>query len=119
MPFDLVHGVRVDDPFRWLEERQSPRTIEWLAGQADRTRRYLDALGGHRELVTEAARLLAADNVEGLHLGRETTFFLRRASDHDQASLWMEAGDGTQRLLVDATQLDPSGRTSLAAPSRH
>jgi prolyl oligopeptidase len=113
MAFDLVHGVRVDDPFRWLEERQSPRTIEWLAGQADRARGYLDALAGHSELVTEAARLLAADNVEGLHLGREATFFLRRASGDDQASLWMEAGDGTQRPLVDATRLDPSGRTSL------
>jgi prolyl oligopeptidase len=115
MTFDLVHGIRVDDPFRWLEDRQSPRTVEWLDAQAARARRHLDSLPGHADLVTDAARLLAAEVVEGLHVGREATYFLRRAPGDDQASLWMQpaAGSTSTRLLVDAAHIDPSGRTSL------
>jgi prolyl oligopeptidase len=111
--FDLVHGVRVDDPFRWLEERQSPRTVEWLAAQTAHARHHLEALPGYAGLVAEAARLLAAEVVEGLQLGRTATYFLRRASGDDQASLWMASSDGSQRLLIDAGSLDPFGRTSL------
>jgi prolyl oligopeptidase len=113
MPFDVVHGVRVDDPFRWLEERQSPATVEWLAAQMNQARRYLDRLPGHAELIAEASRLLAAEMVEGLCLGHESTFFLRRAPGDDQASLWMDRSDGSRRLLVNTREIDPSGRTSL------
>ena len=28
---DDFHGTRVADPYRWLEDREDPRTIEWLA----------------------------------------------------------------------------------------
>lgn len=113
VPFDVIHGVRVEDPFRWLEDRHSERTVAWLAAQRDRTRRYLDGLPRHGELVAQALRLIEAETVEGLLLSREATFFLRRGPHDDQASLWMERRDGSQRLLVDARRLDPSGRTSL------
>jgi len=113
MAFDVVHGIRVDDPFRWLEDRQSPRTDAWLTQQIVQARAYLDALPGHDELYADAWRLLSAEVVEALCLGREATFFLRRAPGEDQASLWMDTPGQPGRRLVDVQEIDPSGRTSL------
>jgi Prolyl oligopeptidase, N-terminal beta-propeller domain len=31
---EILHGVPVTDPFRWLEEQHSPRTREWIAEQS-------------------------------------------------------------------------------------
>jgi prolyl oligopeptidase len=111
--FDVIHGVRVEDPFRWLEDRHSEPTIQWLASQAQEARRYLDALPGYAALLAQASLMLEAETLEGLLLSRKATFFLRRAPHDDQADLWMEARGGSQRLLVSAQQLDPTGRTSL------
>src|ERR1700761_729588 len=47
---DAYHGVQVADPFRWLEEHQSPRTRAWIDEQAGVSRSYLDALPG-RDLL--------------------------------------------------------------------
>lgn len=113
IPFDIVHGVRVEDPFRWLEDRHSERTAAWLAAQQHEARRYLDALPGHAKLLAAALHMLEAETVEGLSMGREAIFFLRRGPREDQASLWTERSDGSHRLLVDVNRLDPSGRTSL------
>ena len=27
---ELFHGVEINDPFRWLEDQDSPETREWL-----------------------------------------------------------------------------------------
>ncbi len=30
---DLLHGVRVPDPYRWLEDESAPEVEVWTAGQ--------------------------------------------------------------------------------------
>jgi prolyl oligopeptidase len=41
---DTYHGVRVEDPFRWLENTSDPKVQEWSRTQNDRARNYLDHL---------------------------------------------------------------------------
>jgi len=43
---DVLHGVPITDPYRWLEDQNSPRTRQWLKDQATYTRAYLDAIPG-------------------------------------------------------------------------
>src|SRR5260370_8863598 len=35
---EIIHGVAVADPYRWLEDQNSPRTREWLEKQTAYTR---------------------------------------------------------------------------------
>ena len=30
---EIIHGVAVTDPYRWLENQNSPRTREWIREQ--------------------------------------------------------------------------------------
>ena len=47
---DDYHGVRVADPYRWLESLDAPRTREWLRAEAGFTVQQLDALPGREAL---------------------------------------------------------------------
>jgi prolyl oligopeptidase len=37
---ELIHGTRVVDPCRWLEDRQLPETEEWIRDQQGGCDRY-------------------------------------------------------------------------------
>jgi prolyl oligopeptidase len=41
---DAYFDVKVDDPYRWLENGDDPSVKRWSAAQDARTRKYLDAL---------------------------------------------------------------------------
>jgi prolyl oligopeptidase len=41
---DVVHGVQVADPYRWLEDGDAADTQAWVAEQNRHTRAVLDAM---------------------------------------------------------------------------
>jgi prolyl oligopeptidase len=36
----LIHGVKVRDPYRWLEDRDLPETEQWIRNQRERFEDY-------------------------------------------------------------------------------
>ena len=63
---DLVeelHGHRVADPYRWLEDPTSPETAAWRQAQDALCRGHLDALPGRDRLHERLTALLAAGSV--------------------------------------------------------
>ena len=49
---DDYHGTIVPDPYRWLEDLDSPETTEWIAAQNQVTADYLDQIS-NREKIKE------------------------------------------------------------------
>ena len=47
---DFLHGVPVSDPYRWLEDQDSPRTRAWIEAQNRYARAYLDAIPGRQRI---------------------------------------------------------------------
>src|SRR5207253_2501613 len=43
---EVLHGVEITDPYRWLEDQNSPRTRKWIEEQSAYTRAYFDAIPG-------------------------------------------------------------------------
>ena len=109
---DLLHGVEVHDPYRWLEDGAAPAVREWVARQQAYARAYLDGLP---ERPAIEARLRQAMDVgalgPSLPRGR-CRFFLRRAPGADQACLWVDDGTG-ERVLVDPHPMSADGATAI------
>ncbi len=58
---DLIHGVPVTDPYRWLEEADSAQTRDWLERQAQYARAYLDHLPGRDSIRKRIRQFLAVE----------------------------------------------------------
>jgi len=112
---DELHGQRVPDPYRWLEDPADPRTVAW-AGRQDRlAAEYLSALPGRDRLRARLTDLLSAGSV-GVPVWRGgRAFFTRREAGGEHPALLVREPDGTERALVDPIALDPDGATTLDA----
>src|SRR5260370_10665833 len=56
---DVVHGVAVTDPYRWLEDQNSPLTRKWLEEQTGYTPRYLYSIPGRDRITNRVRELLS------------------------------------------------------------
>ena len=41
---DVLHGTRIADPYRWLEDPDSAESADWVKRQNESTTRYLESL---------------------------------------------------------------------------
>ena len=100
---EILHGVEVTDPYRWLEDQNSPRTRAWLEEQTAYTRAYFDAIPG-REQIRERVREL--HGIQGSYLRtlerRRPLLFpqasgRQRAACHRDAKRVIRRGDSSSR----------------------
>jgi len=110
---DELHGHRVADPYRWLEDPHSERTIAWSAAQDALLTAERDRWPGRDRLRTRLTELLAAGVVSAPVWRGERQFFVRRSADQEHAVLLTVDPDGTERVVVDPMAVDPSGTTTL------
>src|SRR5688500_4312716 len=84
---DVVHGLEIADPYRWLEDGDAPDTVAWAEAQNDRTRAVLDALPHRTWARQRFDRLLRAATSTSARLAGERVFTLERGGDREQAVL--------------------------------
>jgi prolyl oligopeptidase len=117
---DVLHGHRVPDPYRWLEEGGAAACEEWLAEQeklftthaaAWPARRYFrDALEDLQRLGGTLVPLATPPVCRG-----PRRFYLRREATAQLPALVVASDGGGVRTLCDPMAADPEGLTSLAA----
>src|SRR5512143_2177178 len=60
---DVLHGVPVPDPYRWLEDERSPEVQAWMKAQDDLTRQRLASLPGRDAIASRLKELYYIDLV--------------------------------------------------------
>jgi prolyl oligopeptidase len=105
---DVIHGVPVPDPYRWLEDAESSDTVAWGAAQNDRTRQALDPRSERARWLERLVALLGARVSTGCHLAGDRVFTLERAGGQAQFTLAVRSAsdpaDGG-RLVLDPSSL--------------
>jgi prolyl oligopeptidase len=112
---ETIHGVSITDPYRWLEDQNSPETRAWIDQQMNYTRSALDSLPGRDRIHKRLEELEKVDivNAPSEHGGRY--FFTKRLATQDQFVLYMRTGaEGKDEVLVDPNPLSPDHSTSVA-----
>ncbi|GLZ13585.1 prolyl endopeptidase [Actinomadura sp. NBRC 104425] len=109
---DVLHGHRVADPYRWLEERGDD-TERWMAAQEELFHKAVDGLPGRDRLRRRLGELLGAGSVGSPVWRGERRFFTRRGGGQEHPVLYTVDPDGTERVLVDPMAIDPEGTTTL------
>lgn len=117
---EVLHGHAVADRYRWLEDPGSPQTAAWSAAQDELARTHLDGLAGRDRLAGRLGQLLDTGSVGPPAWRAGRPFWTRRRPGQEHAVLLTRDPDGSERVLLDVMQVDPTGSTTLDswAPSK-
>ena len=113
---DVLHGVDVPDPYRWLEDGDSPETQAWAAAQNERTRTALDALPDRAAWHERLVALLGAPVSMGVRVAGDRVFTMERAGGRPQQALVVRSAvdrDQAARVLVDPAGLSADATTAI------
>jgi prolyl oligopeptidase len=113
--FDVYHGVRVTDPYRWLEDSESPGVSAWIEAQRAITENYLSQLPDRQALLRRFDDLL--DYPRRYHLARVGTLLLYMKNSGRQKQLVLCVQDGWQgkeQILFDPAEMEIGGPRRLA-----
>ncbi len=119
---DTYHGVQVADPYRWLEDPDSPETRAWIDAQNALTRSVLSDVAPLRDAIRARLDRLWDFEQSGIPWKEGGRYFYQHNPGTANQSLlyWTEGVDGEPRLLLDPNGLSADGTVALAgyAPSR-
>jgi prolyl oligopeptidase len=111
---ETLHGEEVSDPYRWLEDGDSPETRDWTERQNAFTEAYLAAVPGRERLHRRLGELLAIGVLGVPTPLRGRYFYLRREGHQNQPVLyWRQGVEGEDRVAVDPNALNAAGTTAL------
>src|SRR5579863_7610450 len=89
---EVLHGIEVEDPFRWLEDQGSPATRAFIRTEQEAYREYLDR---HKELRSRIERrvteLLAVPSVDlPVPDHRGGLLYLKREAEEEQKAVYRQ-----------------------------
>jgi prolyl oligopeptidase len=112
---DVYHGTSVADPYRWLEDLDSPATQAWVKAENQLAQPRLEAIP-HREWVKR--RLTQLWNYERFGVPEKKGaryFFLRNDGKQNQAVLHVtESLESNGKVLVDPNAAREDATVALA-----
>jgi prolyl oligopeptidase len=111
---DILHGVSIPDPYRWLEDQDSSETRAWLAAENRCTDAVLKSFPG-RDLITKRLSELQKTDSFGTPLQRRGDYFFdKRAAGQDLYVICRRHGlNGADEILLDPQGMSADHSTSV------
>jgi len=110
---DVLHGVSVPDPYRWLEDQNSAETRAWLKDQIAYTKSFVNAEPRRPAIVKRLTELMRVETQDVSHIGGYF-FFMKRTPEQDQAVLLVRRGEkGKDQVLIDPNSWGGSKSVSI------
>jgi prolyl oligopeptidase len=111
---DDYHGVTVSDPYRWMEDIDSPATRAWVEAQDKLSRNYLDAIPGRDELVERLKAIWNYERWGAPERHGQYWFYTHNDGLQNQAVIFVAPDPGQQaRVLLDPNALSADGTVAL------
>ena len=113
---DVYHGTTVADPYRWLEDDNSPQTAAWVEAENKITFPYLEAIPFRQKL---RERVIALNNYEKYSSpSRKGPYYFFSKNDglQNQSVLYIQKGlQGIPEVLIDPNAWSDKGTVRLGA----
>ncbi len=115
---DDYFGVKVPDPYRWMEDLDSKAVAEWITAQNALTFRYLESLPTREKIRARITELWDYPKAAMPAIEAGRLFYRRNSGLQKQSPLYSRTSLTAQPTLVlDPNQLWPDGSTSLSRTS--
>ncbi|HEX2476478.1 MAG TPA: prolyl oligopeptidase family serine peptidase [Lacipirellulaceae bacterium] len=117
---DEFHGVKVEDPYRWLEAdvRESSEVAEWVAAQNKVARAYLDAIPQRPAIARRLTELYDYERYSAPTQQGGKYFYLKNDGLQNQSVLYVaDRYDADGRMLVDPNEWSEDGTVAMRSYS--
>ncbi len=112
---DDYHGVKVADPYRWLEDPDSPETRAWVEAENRVTFGHLESIPARSALKDRLTKLWDYEKFGAPFREGGRYFYSRNSGLQNQSVLYStDRLDGEGRVLLDPNTLSPDGTVALS-----
>lgn len=112
---DEIHGTKVADPYRWLEDDNAEETKAWVTAQNKVTEDFLSTIPQRSEIRKRLADLWNFERTAAPQEYGNRWFFTHNTGLQNQSVLKVsETMDGEGRELLDPNKLSEDGTVALA-----
>jgi len=112
---EIIHGVEIIDPYRWLENQQSLETRTWIEAQNQYAKTMLNGFPYRNAFKKRFTELMRVDRLSVPIERNGTYFYMKRNAVDDQWLLVMREGMGGPEIPL----LDPHLLSSDHSKSIH
>jgi prolyl oligopeptidase len=112
------HGTPVADPYRWMEDPESPELRTWLEAQAQITDSYLDSNTDHDSVKARLTELWDFERYTP-PIERGGRYFFQKNDGLQNQSAWymLKSLDDEPTLLIDPNTFSEDGTVALVYQS--
>jgi prolyl oligopeptidase len=112
--YDTYFGVKVADPYRWLEDEGAPETARWVEGQNKVTFGYLDRIPYRAQVKERLTSVYNYARHTAPYRRGDYYFFTKNDGLQNQNVVYMQKGiDGAPEVLLDPNKFSAEGTTKL------
>jgi prolyl oligopeptidase len=112
---ETVQGVTIPDPYRWLEDQNSPETRAWVEAQNQYTQSKLTAVPARGQIHRQVEKLLKVDTIGPPTERGGRYFFSARRAEQPQPVVYIRRGlNAKDEVLLDPNSMSPDQTVSIA-----
>ena len=110
---DEYFGVKIPDPFRWLEDDRSAETEDWVRRQNEVTFGYLSRIPFRETLRSRLEEMWNYERVSAPYKEGKYTYYSKNNGLQNQSVLYRKDADGNEEVFLDPNTFSSDGTTSL------
>jgi prolyl oligopeptidase len=115
---DVYNGVKVADPYRWLEDDNSPATAAWVEAENKVTFPYLAAIPYRAKMIARVKQLNDYTKYSSPSRKGPYYFYFKLEGLQNQNVLYIQKGlDGEPQVLIDPNTWGETTRLGTFVPS--
>jgi prolyl oligopeptidase len=111
---DTYFGTAVPDPYRWMENIDSPETRQWVLSEAKLTQEYFAQIPQRETIAERLKRNANYERFSTPYHAKSHYFFTYNSGLQNQSVLYtMDGPHGKPRALIDPNRLSADGTVAL------
>ena len=112
---DTYFGIKVKDPYRWLEDDHSQETKNWVAAQNKTTFDYLNKIPSRDKFKSRMKELWNFETMRSPLRKGDRYFFFKNNGLQDQDILYMQKNkDSEPEILIDPNKFSDDGTIAMS-----